>query len=73
MKYTAQGESQAANIARGKAECYIYHKTVSQDFITRLYLSLYHKILSQDYIYQELYTFIQMKWLCFKCFIVFYI
>ena len=28
--------------------------------------------LSQDS-HQELYTFIQRKWQCFKCFIVFYI
>ena len=27
--------------------------------------------LSQDF-HQELYTFIQTKWQCFKCFIVFY-
>ena len=27
--------------------------------------------LSRDS-HQELYTFIQMKWQCFKCFIVFY-
>ena len=25
MKYTARGESRVANIARGKAECYICH------------------------------------------------
>ena len=48
MKYTAQGESRVANIARGEA----------------LYLS-------RDS-HQELYTFIQTKWQCFKCFIVFY-
>ena len=26
MKYTARGESRVANIARGKAECYICHQ-----------------------------------------------
>ena len=29
MKYTARDESQVANIARGEAECYICHKTLS--------------------------------------------
>ena len=28
MKYTALDESQVANIAQGKAECYICHKTL---------------------------------------------
>ena len=48
-KYTAQGESRMANIARGKAENYICHDP-----------------------HQELYTFIQIKWQCFKCSIAFY-
>ena len=28
MKYTARGESRVANIAGGKAECYICHETL---------------------------------------------
>ena len=56
MKYTARNESRVANIARGEAECYI------------CCLELY---LSQDS-HQELYTFIQIKWQCFKYFVVFY-
>ena len=28
MKYTAQGESQVANIAQGEAECCICHETL---------------------------------------------
>ena len=31
MKYTAQDESQVANIARG--ECYIYHETLTKNCI----------------------------------------
>ena len=49
MKYTARDESRVANIARGKAECYIVMR------------------LSSRAVY-----FIQTKWQCFKCFIVFY-
>ena len=33
MKYTAQDESQVANIARGKAECYICHETLTKSCI----------------------------------------
>ena len=33
MKYTAQGKSQVANIARGKAECYICHETLTKSCI----------------------------------------
>ena len=33
MKYTAQGESQVANIAQGKAEYYICHKTLTKSCI----------------------------------------
>ena len=33
MKYTARGESQVANIARGEAECYICHKTLTKSCI----------------------------------------
>ena len=33
MKYTAQGEGRVANIARGKAECYIYHETLIKSCI----------------------------------------
>ena len=33
MKYTAQDENQVANIARGKAECYICHKTLIKSCI----------------------------------------
>ena len=33
MKYTARDESQVANIARGKAECYICHKTLIKSCI----------------------------------------
>ena len=33
MKYTAQGESRVANIAQGKTECYIYHKTLNKSCI----------------------------------------
>ena len=33
MKYTARDESQVANIARGKAECYICHKTLIKNCI----------------------------------------
>ena len=33
MKYTAQGESQVANIARGKAKCYICHETLTKSCI----------------------------------------
>ena len=29
MKYTAQGESQVANIVQGKTECYICHETLT--------------------------------------------
>ena len=35
MKYTARGESQVANIARGKTKCYICHKP-NATFVTRL-------------------------------------
>ena len=30
MEYTAQGESRVANIARGEAECYICHETLTK-------------------------------------------
>ena len=30
MKYTARGENQVANIARGEAECYICHETLTK-------------------------------------------
>ena len=30
MKYTARGESRVANIARGEAECYICHETLTK-------------------------------------------
>ena len=30
MKYTARGESQVANIAGGKAQCYICHETLTK-------------------------------------------
>ena len=33
MKYTAQDESRVANAARGKAECYICHKTLIKSCI----------------------------------------
>ena len=33
MKYTARGESQMANIARGEAECYICHETLTKSCI----------------------------------------
>ena len=33
MTYTAQGESPVANIARGEAECYICHKTLTKSCI----------------------------------------
>ena len=33
MKYTALGESWVANIAWGKAECYICHETLSKSCI----------------------------------------
>ena len=33
MKYTAQDKSRVANIARGKAECYICHKTLIKSHI----------------------------------------
>ena len=33
MKYTAPGESQVANIARGKAKSYICHKTLTKGYI----------------------------------------
>ena len=33
MKYTAQDESRVANIARGEAECYIFHKTLIKSCI----------------------------------------
>ena len=33
MVYTARGESQVANIARGKAECYICHETLTKSCI----------------------------------------
>ena len=33
MKYTAQGESQVANIAQDKAECYICHETFTKSYI----------------------------------------
>ena len=33
MKYTAQGESRVANIAQGKAECYICHETLTKNCI----------------------------------------
>ena len=32
MKYTAQGESRVANIAPGKAECYIFHETLTKNY-----------------------------------------
>ena len=35
MKYTAQDESRVANIAQGKAECYVY---LSQDSHQELYI-----------------------------------
>ena len=33
MKYTARGESRVANIARGEAECYICHETLTKSYI----------------------------------------
>ena len=33
MKYTAQGESQVANIAQGEAKCYICHETLTKSCI----------------------------------------
>ena len=33
MKYTAQGDSRVANIAQGKAKCYICHKTLIKSCI----------------------------------------
>ena len=30
MKYTARSESRVANIARGEAECYICHETLTK-------------------------------------------
>ena len=33
MKYTARGESRVANIAQGKAECCICHKTLTKSCI----------------------------------------
>ena len=33
MKYTAQDESRVANIARGKAKCYICHETLIKSCI----------------------------------------
>ena len=33
MKYNARGESRVANIARGEAECYICHKTLTKSCI----------------------------------------
>ena len=33
MKYTARDESRVANIAQGKAECYICHKTLIKSCI----------------------------------------
>ena len=33
MKYTARGESRVANIARGKAECYICHETFALCYV----------------------------------------
>ena len=36
--------------------------------VANIALSLY---LAQDF-HQELYSFIQTKWQCFKCFVVFY-
>ena len=33
MVYTTQGESQVANLARGKAKCYICHKTLIKNCI----------------------------------------
>ena len=33
MKYTAQGESQVANIVRGEAECCICYETLTKSYI----------------------------------------
>ena len=33
MKYTTRGESRVVNIAQGKAECYICHKTLTKSCI----------------------------------------
>ena len=33
MKYTAQGESRVANIARGEAKCYVCHETLTKSCI----------------------------------------
>ena len=33
MKYTARGESQVTNIARGEAECYICHEALTKSCI----------------------------------------
>ena len=33
MKYTVRGESRVANIARGEAECYICHETLTKSCI----------------------------------------
>ena len=39
MKYTAQDESRVANIAQGKAECYICQKTLIKSCILSYKLS----------------------------------
>ena len=35
MKYTARGESRVSNIARGEAECYICHETLTKSCILK--------------------------------------
>ena len=54
MKYTARDESRVANIARGKAECYISHKTLIKSYILSykqsgsvLSVLLYFKLFSE--------------------------
>ena len=32
IKYTARGEGRVANIARGEAECYICHETLTKSY-----------------------------------------
>ena len=39
MKYTARGESRVANIAQGKAKCYICHETLTKSCILSYKLS----------------------------------
>ena len=38
MKYAARGESRVTNIARGKAVCYICHKTLTKSCLFHMYI-----------------------------------